>query len=543
MRMRCMLVFCAVLLSSFAFAGDQPEAKNPLKPVAVAAFKNGLAFVIRTGTLPVNKGEGTISPIPDATLGTLWLAPNDPKVILDELIASKETSKAPDSVQSVEDFIRANVGRTVTITYGAKDYKGVLQAPPPPALQPDDDPNLIPRPGVFFLKSDTSTLAFNPSLINAIFVDGEVSTSLPHTISRYVLHVRVKGAGDAAPFTLGYLRKGLGWTPSYMISLEDEKTARLTMQAVVIDDTEDLDNTDLFFVVGFPNFQYSNLISPMTLQQTLAEFMNSTNRLNEVNTQYAMSNAIVAQRAAGIGPGYGGGTGASAADFSTTVGDLSGAPEEDLFLYQRRGVTLAKGQRASYNVFSATAPMEHIYRWDIAATQVTPYSSYSNQGFQEQQPDNVWHMLRLVNKSDFPWTSAPAIVLSGNKPVSQDTLLYTPKGGTTDLKLTVATDVRTDRQELETGRQPRAAHWNNLDYDVVQVSGTLKAKNHKATAIKLIVKKDLVGEVITVSDEGKAEKIAQPIRSENPNSRITWELTLAPGEEKTLTYTYKYLTR
>jgi len=39
----------------------------------------------------------------------------------------------------------------------------------------------------------------------------------------------------------------LGWTPSYLISLNDDKTAQITMQAVVMDDAEDLDNTDVFF--------------------------------------------------------------------------------------------------------------------------------------------------------------------------------------------------------------------------------------------------------------------------------------------------------
>ena len=45
--------------------------------------------------------------------------------------------------------------------------------------------------------------------------------------------------------------------------------------------------------------------------------------------------------------------------------DLSSAPEEDLFLYSRSGVTLAKGERASYNVFSGNIAYEHLYNWEV----------------------------------------------------------------------------------------------------------------------------------------------------------------------------------
>ena len=58
-----------------------------------------------------------------------------------------------------------------------------------------------------------------------------------------------------------------------MISLTDDKTAQITMQAVVMDDAEDLNNADVFFVVGVPNFVYSETPSPMSLQQNLLSFM------------------------------------------------------------------------------------------------------------------------------------------------------------------------------------------------------------------------------------------------------------------------------
>src|ERR1700756_2751002 len=70
------------------FAGETAEAPSPLpKTVAVAAFKNGLAFVLRQGEISLSGGTGRIAPIPNATLGTLWLAPGNAEARIDEVVA------------------------------------------------------------------------------------------------------------------------------------------------------------------------------------------------------------------------------------------------------------------------------------------------------------------------------------------------------------------------------------------------------------------------------------------------------------------------
>src|SRR5262249_51631526 len=152
-------------------------------------------------------------------------------------------------------------------------------------------------------------------------------------------------------------------TPSYMISLTDDKTAQITMQAVVMDDAEDLNNTDVFFVVGVPNFVYSETPSPMSLQQNLLSFMKDAERRDGGLANYRMySNAVAGQLIADYKKEL---DAANEPSFAQTVAELSGAPEEDLFLYSRSGVTLARGERATYNVFSAAVGYEHIYEWEV----------------------------------------------------------------------------------------------------------------------------------------------------------------------------------
>jgi hypothetical protein len=312
------------------------------------------------------------------------------------------------------------------------------------------------------------------------------------------------------------------------------------MQAVLTNDVEDLTDAEAFFVVGVPNFQFADRWSPMALQQTLVEYMRDAERPME-NRQF--SNAIMGQRASVMVQGR------EAETFQATVGALEGAPEEDLFLYRRPGVTLAKGERATYNIFAANVGYEHIYEWTVTDDpQVDVYGNRvdnqrSNNPADQQVSNVVWHSVRLKNGSGFPWTSAPAMVISGTKALSQDTLLYTPKGASTNLKMTIATDVRTDKKELEVDRQPKALYRNGSEFEAVTVEGTLKVKSYKSKEIALKVYRSLVGEVISATEAGKTEKLGEGVRGVNPTSRITWDVKLKPGEEKVITYRYKILVR
>jgi hypothetical protein len=133
-------------------------------------------------------------------------------------------------------------------------------------------------------------------------------------------------------------------------------------------------------------------------------------------------------------------------------------------------------------------------------------------------------------------------VLSGDKPVAQDAIRYTPKGTAGHLKLTIATDVRTSKKEIEVERKPRSVQFYGNYYDTVTVEGTLKLTNYKREPIKIQITKQMVGTVVA-ADNGKTEKLAEELRGVNPNSRITWDLPLASGAEETLTYRYQVYVR
>jgi hypothetical protein len=550
------IAFSAVAFwSQSAFSGEPPETE--LKTTTVAAFKNGLAFVVKQGDARLEAGVGNIASVPNATLGSLWIAPNDAGASLDEIVAHRYKVSGQQSLTVLAEVLLANAGKVLTIVdNNQKEYTGEIvgfrQAAGSASLSNPSAENsysnalpVLPQPRVvpefLLLKSEGKILALYFHNIARVVLSADSMLQQTQEEERKALRFKIKGATGHANLTMGYLEHGLGWTPSYLISLQDDKMAQITMQAVLVDDAEDLKDTDLFFVVGVPNFAYANVPSPMALQQSLLDFMQAATRRNDTNGLY--SNALTGQRVIGGVVNGLGEADSEAPSFASTIQELQGAQEEDLFLYNRKNVTLGRGERATYNVFSEIVNYEHIYEWNLEdQPRVDGFGNAQNNlnpGADRTTKDSIWHALRLKNTTKFPWTSAPTLVISGTKPLSQDTVPYTPKGATSSLKLTVATDLRASHEENEVDRQKDVQRRRSHNYDEVTVEGTLTVKNYKSKEVRLTIADRVRGSVESQTDDGKTTKLAEAIAVDNPLSRLTWEVTLKAGEEKVIRYRYK----
>jgi hypothetical protein len=541
---RFVLVACTCFVWSLAaHSGEAPEPE--LKTAAVAAFKNGLAFVVKQGDVRLDGGVGNLTSVPNATLGSLWIAPNDAGASLDELVAHHDKIVRQQSLTALTDVLLANAGKVVTVVDNSqKEYSGEIvgfrqsEKSVTESVNTAGDravPQPRPVPEFLLLKSDGKLLALYFHNIARVILPENPILQQAQEEERKALRFKIKGATGHANLTMGYLEHGLGWTPSYLVSLQEDKTALITMQAVLVNDAEDLKDTEFFFVVGVPNFAYANIPSPMALQQSLLEFMQAASRKDESDLRY--SNALMAQRTSGIA--Y---EAAAAPSFTSTSEELQGVQEEDLFLYSRKSVTLAKGERATYNVFSDTVSCQHIYEWNVEdQPRVDGFGNAQNINSASDRgaKDNVWHSLRLKNTTKFPWTSAPTMVISGTRPLSQDTVPYTPKSASSNLKLTVATDIRASHEENEVERQKETQRRRNYNYDQVTVEGKLTIKNYKGKDVRLSITDKVRGTVESQSDAGKADKLAEAIAVDNPLTRMTWEVILKAGEERVIKYRYK----
>ncbi|MFZ0939447.1 MAG: hypothetical protein WAN63_08455, partial [Candidatus Sulfotelmatobacter sp.] len=111
--------------SLVAHSGEAPETE--LKTTAVAAFKNGLAFVVKQGDAHLDAGVGNLSPVPNATLGSLWIAPNDAGMSLDEVVAHRYKVSGQQNLTVLADVLLANAGKVVTIVdNNQKEYTGEI---------------------------------------------------------------------------------------------------------------------------------------------------------------------------------------------------------------------------------------------------------------------------------------------------------------------------------------------------------------------------------------------------------------------------------
>jgi len=526
LRLACILIAPVAL-----FGGEVAEAPTPLpRTVAVAAFKNGLAFVLRQGEIPLTAGAARLSPIPTATLGTLWVAPVNSEARIDEIVAYRYNTTAQRPIQTIGEILRANAGKTVTITYQMKDYTGEVvglqNTPPEAATNPiaATDARYVPQPheDYLLLRTDKRLMAFPLGGISMANLPDDAILHENVQSQTQALRLKMKSTSTKEKLSMGYLEHGLGWTPSYLITLTDDTNAQITMQAVVTDDAEDLQNAQLFFVVGVPNFAYANTLSPMSLQQSLVDFMRDAEREDGRKKSLGLlSNAISGQAAM-----FDKDEASAPINLVNGVDEMASSPEGDLFLYSRSDVTLAKGERASYNVFSGAVAYEHLYNWEVEdQPRVDAYGNVINQGQNTQDnthTDSVWHSIRLKNSTKFPWTSAPALVISGDKPVSQDTLTYTKKSATSTLRITVATDVRASHEEREVARQQELNHRRGYNYDLVTLEGKLKVKNYKSKEVHLAIGKTVRGKTEFQSDLGKTVQLGEGIESDNPRSRLTW---------------------
>jgi hypothetical protein len=535
----------------------QPRVKT------VAAFKNGLAFVLKAGDTPLKDGWVRMDQLPPASLGSLWIGTTSKSGPVTDVIAYKEKVAEDTEAVSMNELLAANVGHHVILTYESgttpKSAEGKLLAVPADR-KPDDNAVTPPNPspynsyrppgaepargeivllGVTTTGGRSSLLSLPKASVLSLEIldDANVRTSVEQELARTKIHV--SGNPARAEITVAGLEKGIVWSPSYRINIADEKQADIELDAVFANDMEDLDNADVSFVVGYPNFSFADVLSPISLQQNVAGFVQA---LAAGGSARAGRFANVMAQSVAYNGNYNNNSGDYDASVSPGGGysagqQTPGEQGEDLYFYHKNGVTLKKGDRASFSLLKMSAPYEHIYQWEIPDSMNVDDRGYRLN--QQSAPENqVWHVLRLENTSQQPWTTAPAFALNGTLPVAQDTLGYTPPGGRSFLKLTVATDVSAEQSQTETTRTQVNIAGRN--YDEVTVAGKLKLTNWKSTEINMLVRKSVVGEVLE-SPDGKATKVARNLTSVNSNSEIEWEFKLPAGKDRELPYQYKVL--
>lgn len=518
-------------------------AQKDLTIKSVSIFKNKTAFFIKNGSIATQNGSWSIygDTIPAALNGTFWLSSPDNDFKLVKAYEKTIEKKEKGVVSDFSSMLALNNGKEVTLYFRDTAFVGkilFLQK------QPDEDappPNLSAP--LFALKTkEGKSLIFTKAMINNLIrleFAKDPTYLYDYTSSKKMpaLQIDFKSNKIKQPLGMMYLSNGLAWKPDYKIELIEENKARLSLRSTVINNAEDIQTDKLNLVAGVPNFKYATKISD------LINFLKIKPNLI-ANRFDALSNVVVPTNRYSH-------KGATAAPTSTTIttgsaGFDEATAMEDLYFYTLKNVTLKKGERAFFDIFTVDVPVKHVYEAVLSDNNINYALEYSF--IKKENP--VIHTLKLTNNSSFTWTAASALVLKNDKeqnaPISQDKLTYTSQKDDVSVKLTEAPDVGVHFLEKEADRvtNKKSIKRGNYTYynDLVTVEAEVTVHNYKNKSIQLDLKRAITGDLKESSVKWKLAPRVQFGYTLNKKTDVCWEMALKAGEEKIIKYSYSFYT-
>lgn len=557
-------------------------ARMPVKEVTI--FKDGHVFLLHEGAVPTDQsGNVLMDYLPAPVLGTFWPYSADANVKLHSVTASQRRVLVEQTALSLAELLEANAGADVVITeklvYGDKEpirHIGTIIGIPVRSSAelsatslPNSSEKLPEKGNVILLKTNDGTRAITIENIRDVTFTGSHKTRIADEEFRNLLTLKLdwgsRRSERSANVGLVYLQKGIRWIPNYRITLDGNGNATVKLQATLINELIDLENTTANLVIGVPTFAFKDTLDPMALQQ-------ESNRLSQYfqqgDARAQLSNAIAIQTArmgeqrpqtrdtapVNLGP------------------DLpESGKSEDLFIFTLRNLNLKKGERMVIPVAEFTVPYQDVYLLDLPFAPPPEVRSNLDSARQMELArllgaPKVSHKVRLTNKSSYPLTTAPALIVRGERVLAQGMMTYNAVGANTDLEITQAVDVQVSKSETEVRRTPNAVRWQGDDYARIDLSGMISLTNFRNQPIALEVTRHALGNIDTADNDGTISRVniledggyipadGYPFWWNSYNwpswwhhfngiGRINWKFNLEPGKKIELKYTWHYFWR
>lgn len=580
----------ATLLLPAAFATPNPEraealARMPVKEITV--FKDGHAFVLHEGSMPVDSnGNVQLDYVPMPVLGTFWPYSAAKGVKLAAVTATTRLVTVQHTALNLPELLEANPGAHVTVielnnvTYDAEiigrpdislEDKEKLAALPVAARPP------APKSSVILLKTAAGVVALPIDRVQTVTFKGDYKKALDTEEDRNLLSLKLDWPNNrpakTADVGMIYLQKGVRWIPGYKVTIDGKGNAIIKMQATLINEMADLKDVTANLVVGVPSFAFKDTADPIGLQQTLAQLSPYFDQNSRMGGQ--MSNSIMTQSryAERGGGGFGGGGGGAAGPGAPggELPEMAGSNKnEDLFVFTVRHVTLKKGERMVLPVSEYAVKYKDVFTLDVPFAPPREVRSNGSLSYEQQQElsrltsaPKVMHKIRITNSSAQPLTTAPTLIMNGERVIAQGMMSYTPPKSDVDLALTTAVDVGVKKTEKEVSRKPNAEQWQGNAFGLVEMSGILCLSNYRATTVEVEVTRYVLGAVGKADHNGEAAMVNafedgafvsdldQPTWWRwynwpywwyhfNGVGRFNWSVKVEPGKNVELGYTWRY---
>lgn len=562
-------------------------ARMPVKEVTI--FKDGHALLLHAGKMPTDpRGDVLLDDLPAPVLGTFWPYANQPGAKLSAVTAGQRKVRIERTALNMRDLIEANVGAEVVVTEtpsfaGEKAaplvYSATIQSVPEQGSgereqtsPPGTGPHTPVKGSLVILKTDSGVKAVPIERIADVTFEGDykgkASSEEFRTLLTLDLDWEAGKTAKEADVGMMYVQRGLRWIPNYKVTIDGKGQATVALQATLINEITDLEGVTAHLVVGVPTFYFHETLDPIALGRSMGQL--SQYFQSNAQTAYAMSNAIMSQQAR-MGEQRGGQLAEGAAAPIDLGPEIAGSGKtEDLFIFTVERVSLKKGERMVLPVTEFTVPYRDVYTVDIP---IAPPPEVFRQFDSRQQAElaqlfaqpKVMHQIRLTNKSQFPFTTAPALVVRDNRVLAQGLMTYTAAGSESDLDVTAAVDTRVKETSRETGRNPNAEQWHGDVYGRVDLEGTVSLTHFGDGPREVEVTRHVLGTLDRTSPEAKVERInvyeqgagrgyAYPAwwashnwpywwHHFNPVGKATWTVKLEPSKPAELRYQWHYYWR
>lgn len=542
MKYSIWIITLALIISPLSVCANSAENALEAKPVSIMMFKNGVGLVVSKISLPEEGEKFVVYPLPEPTLGGFWLSWPE-SIRLSDIRATQARVKHPQPALNLFELLEANEGKQVDLQIDdAWQRFKILQIPKrsEQPIQPMQE-DIIPPPNppqrgelIILLDDKENVHGIKLSDIQSIrFLNQDYNLEIEQSTIQNRLAFNAESREEATNVSMTYLAKGIAWSPSYVVDISDEDTARLVAKAVIVNDLIPLKDVSVDLIAGFPHIQFSEVQSTFSLTplQQIFDRLNQSRRESS-RSRLGLSNIMTQQVSFARAP-------SGAPMPSAPLDPVAGEGEEDLYFYELDNVTLKKGERGYFPLFTEDVDYEHIFTWTIQNT-IDENTRYNRHDEEQEPPQEVWHSIKLTNPSDNPWTTAPATTMKNGRILGQDTLFFTPGKASSELKITQAVSVQAEHNEYEVERQRNAATFYNYRYDLVTVKGELELTNYKDKSIAVKITKNLSGEVLETDDDPTITKLARQLRSVNPQSQIVWTKEVEPGKDNKVMLEYKY---
>ena len=557
--------------------------KLPIKEITV--FKDGHAFVAHEGAMPTDEhGNVVMDYLPAPVIGTFWPYSAEKRAKLTSVVASTKRVLVERTALNVRELLEANVGAEVIIAEsGTNRYAATILGVPARSAEeqaatnpPNTGERLPERGNLILLQTAEGVKALAIDRIQDVTFKQAHKPAAANEEFRNLLTLKLDWAkakpAKTANVGLFYLQKGVRWIPSYKVEIDGDGKAAVKLQATLLNELADLEDVSVNLVIGVPTFAFKDTIDPIALQQDLAQlsqyFRTDTGGRNSPLASN-FSNAIMSQQAVRMGD-Y------RAAPAPSLVGELGpeigeSGKSEDLFVFNVQHVTLKRGERLVLPIAEFTLPYKDIFTLELPFGPPPEVRANLNNEQQRElarlfNAPKVQHKIRLTNNSKYPLTTAPALIIRQGRVLAQGMMTYTSTSASVDLPITTAVDFQVKKSDVESKRTPDAMQENGNHYTRIDLAGKITITSHRTKPTELEITRYVLGAADSAEADGKVEKMNMfengdylaggdypywwnwygwPYwwNSFNGIGRITWNLTLAPDQNKELGYQWHYFWR